>query len=368
MKSENESPVFQPEVHPSLWTDWRWQIAHRFTGLQDLKALMGEEFIRSSDFEACLERFRWTAPPFWAQKVIARGADSPLWKQTIPSAAELEEHPQLEEDPLGEDADSPLPGLVHRYPDRVLFLLTNRCAVYCRHCNRRRRTRNAERDASTAQIGRWLGYVSDHPEIREVILSGGDPLLWSDFRLNRLLKSLREIPTLEIIRISTRIPVVLPVRITNNLCRLLSRYHPLFVNIHVNHAEEISPEMMEACRRLCNHGIPLGSQTVLLKGINDDGDVLHDLFRNLLKLRIKPYALYHCDPVAGAAHFRTSIAAGRALMEEVIRRSSGLAVPHYIADAPGGAGKVPLASDYVVQTMEGRTRLRTPWGREIDYP
>lgn len=365
--SLHEGMTLWKEVSVATWTDWRWQMAHRLMNRNDLRIFVEDEDTSGEILTACLRRFRWAVTPFWADRLMRRERGDPLWAQAIPSAREGEERPHLKKDPLGEEKDSPVPGIVHRYPDRALMLLTNRCAVYCRHCNRRRRAAGPERDASSAEIERMIEYLQGHPEIREVILSGGDPLLWSDKRLEQLLMRLRRISTLEIIRISTRLPVVLPFRITPALCHLLKRGQPLYLHIHVNHPAELSDEMNVACGLLADAGIPLGSQTVLLKGVNDDVKVLQTLFLNLLRMRIKPYALYHCDPAQGTAHFRTTLTAGRALMEELMKNTSGLAIPHYIADAPDGAGKIPIARDYITASIPGGVLLKNLWGKEVTY-
>lgn len=349
------------------WHDWRWQMSRRLTTVDDLTMLFPDGIDNAGSLASCIERFRMAITPYFAGLIAERGPHSPLWKQAIPAAAELEEHSNLRRDPLDEERDSPTERLIHRYPDRALILLTDRCAVYCRHCNRRRLANGPERDASRAQLDRCLAYLKCHPEVREVILSGGDPFTWSDARLDDLLGQLRKISSVDVIRIGTRLPVVLPFRVTDDLCRVLRKHHPLYVNIHVNHSMELTPEMEEACERLIVAGVPLSSQTVLLKGINDDPLTLQSLFRRLLTFRIRPYCLYHCDPVQGIAHFRTSIARGRALMEFLMATTSGLAVPSYIVDAPGGAGKIPIVQDYVESTFPGGVILRSLKGQRVPY-
>ena len=365
--ASNRRPDRWPNASEDQWRDWRWQMAYRLTRLDDLIELIPGGMLDGERLASCAERFRLAITPFYAQLIRQHGPESPLWRQVVPSIAELEEHPHLTWDPLGEERDSPTGGLVHRYSDRILILLTDRCAVYCRFCNRRRLAQGPEGDASKKQLGRGLTYLKRHPEVREVILSGGDPLTWPDARLDDFLGQLRRIPSLEVIRIGTRMPVVLPFRVTESLCRVLQKHHPLYVNIHVNHPAELTPEMRTACERLIAAGIPLGSQTVLLRGINNDAAVLQDLFRRLLTFRIKPYCLYHCDPVQGTAHFRTSIAEGQAIMEYLMAHTSGLAVPNYIVDAPDGGGKIPIMPDYVEEVSEGNVILRNLKGRRLQY-
>ncbi len=258
-------------------------------------------------------------------------------------------------------------GLVHRYPDRVLLLVTDRCAMYCRHCTRRRFAGSREHDTSKTQLDRYIAYLTRHPEVRDVILSGGDPLTQTDARLEDFLLRLRSVPSVEIIRLGSRLPITLPYRITDELCRMLEKYHPLYMNIHVNHPDELTPEVRDACNRLTRAGIPLGSQTVLLKGINDDPNVLKKLFQKLLTFRIKPYYLYHCDPAQGTAHFRTPIARGMELIEYLLGHTSGLAVPTYVVDAPHGAGKIPIMPNYVLTNFPGGAVLRNFEGMLVRY-
>ena len=369
--NQKEAIILNPDKWPSVtsaqWRDWRWQMSQRLTTIDDLREVFSDGLQDNSLIASCISDFRMAITPYFARLIAAQGFNGSLWKQAVPDVAELVKRPHLKLDPLGEEKDSPLPGLVHRYRNRALLLLTDRCAVYCRHCNRRRKAAGIEQDATQEQIAGWLTYLTGHPEVREVILSGGDPLTLTNARLNDFLTQLRKIPTIEIIRIGSRTPVVLPFRITEDLCRILSRHHPLFLNIHVNHPAELTLEMKQACDRLVSAGIPLGSQTVLLKGINDDPNVLKILFSKLLTFRIKPYCLYHCDPARGTAHFRTTIAKGRAIMESLLADLSGLAVPHYVVDGPDGAGKVPVLPDYIEKTFAGGVILRSLQGRVVHY-
>jgi lysine 2,3-aminomutase len=286
----------------------------------------------------------------------------------IPSARECEEHDELTLDPLAESRDSPVAGLVHRYENRALLLVTNKCAVYCRYCNRRRCAQGGERDATILEMQNWLTYLKTHDEIEEVILSGGDPLTVNDEHLNSLLGALREVPNVKIVRICSRIPVVLPFRVTADLCALLKKHQPLYLNIHVNHPGELSEDMRRSCEMLADAGIPLGSQTVLLGGVNDAAPVLKALFARLLAYRIKPYSLYHADPVRGTAHFRIPLARGLEIMRTLIADLSGLAVPHYVLDAPHGLGKIPLLPETFLGENGAYVRLRSLVGEPIRYP
>jgi lysine 2,3-aminomutase len=354
-------------VPENQWLDWRWQMAQRIVSADDLGRTFPDTEVDEGVVESCTSRFRIALTPYYADLIARQGKDGPLWRQAVPSTSELDEVPGLASDPLGEEGDSPVEGLLHRYEDRALMLLTDRCGIYCRYCNRRRRARGAENDLSPQQVDRCIAYLKDHSAVREVILSGGDPLTWSDARLEDLLEKLRGLPSIEIIRIGSLMPVVLPYRVTEDLCRILKKYQPLFLNVHVNHPAELSPEMREACEKLADAGIPLGSQTVLLKGINDDPLILQQLFRKLLTFRIRPYSLYHADPVQGTEHFRTSIERGRAIMEYLTANTSGMAMPHYVLDAPGGLGKIPICTDYVEGRENGGVMLRSPEGERVSY-
>jgi len=362
-----ERPALWSSVPEEKWRDWRWQMAHRLTTVDDLRQVFPLNESETEELGRCLERFRMAIPPYFAELIAQDGPGGPLWKQAVVSSAELEERPALRVDPLNEEDDTPVHGLVHRYPDRVLLLLTDRCAMYCRHCTRRRFAGGRERDTSSAQIDRFVAYLQRHSEVRDVIISGGDPLTQTDAKLNDVLTRLREVPTVEIIRIGSRLPITLPFRVTDELCRTLERHHPLYINIHVNHPDELTPEVQEACDRLHRAGIPLGSQTVLLKGINDDPNVLKKLFQKLLTFRVRPYYLYHCDPAQGTGHFRTSIARGMELIEYLMGHTSGLAVPTYVVDAPHGAGKIPIMPNYVLTNFPGGAVLRNFEGMMVRY-
>jgi lysine 2,3-aminomutase len=277
---------------------------------------------------------------------LIRFPGDPIWKQCIPDAKELEED-NLPLDPLNEEADSPVPSITHRYPDRVLFLTTSQCSMYCRFCTRKRKVGDSGK-ISMKYIQTGLDYIAAHPEIRDVILSGGDPLMLTDSNLEKILAGLRAIPHVEIIRIGTKMPCVLPMRITSKLTKMLRKYHPLYVNTHFNHPWECTAEAKKACEMLADAGIPVGNQAVLMKGVNDDPDVMLELMRKLLVMRVKPYYLYQADITKGANHFRTPVSVGLDIMDKLRGHTSGLAIPAYVIDAPGGGGKIPLLPQYVL--------------------
>jgi len=294
--------------------------------------------------------------------------DCPIRRQVIPRIEETLTAPWEMSDPCGEDSDSPVPGLVHRYPDRVLFLVTDRCAAYCRYCTRSRLVSNASGYDFHPEFDRQIEYIQRHEEIRDVLLSGGDPLLLSDSKLELLLSRLRAIPHLEFLRIGTRIPVFLPQRITPELCAILRRVHPLFISVHSNHPRELTVEVREALGRLADAWIPLGNQSVLLRGVNDEVEVMRAHLHKLLMCRVKPYYLYQCDLISGSSHLRASVRQGIRLIESLRGHTSGYAVPQYVIDAPGGGGKVPVNPEYVLSHDNDRVVIRNFEGRVFEYP
>ena len=297
---------------------------------------------------------------------LIQSVNDPLWQQAVPSPIELEPSVCVA-DPLAEENLSPVPNLVHKYPDRVLFLIHSECAMYCRFCTRKRKVGTEKMVISNESIEAGIGYIREHPQVREVLLSGGDPLLLSDERLDTILTRLRSIPTLEVIRIGTRIPCTLPMRVTRQLAAMLKKHHPLYINTHFNHPRELTPEAALACARLADAGIPLGCQTVLLKGINDNPDTLKKLFTGLLRMRVKPYYLFQGDLTQGTNHFRTSTSSGIAIMRQLIGTISGMAVPTYALDAPDGKGKIPLTPDYILSRGE-QLSFRNYCGKLCTYP
>ncbi len=339
---------FYPQVADAQWNDWRWQLKNRITSYKDLGAMLdlsAEELAAASDGAP----LPLAITPYYLSLFHDEGPDHGVRRTIVPTGFERLVSPGEAEDPLGEDCHSPVPGLVHRYPDRVLFLTTDFCAAYCRYCTRSRRV--GKRACSSGNRKHWdaaIDYIARTPTVRDVLLSGGDPLTLSDAALDYLLGRVRAIPHVEIVRLGTKAPMVLPQRITPQLTRVLRRYHPLMISVHCAHPGELSPESAEAFKRLADAGIPLGSQTVLLKGVNDDVPTLKSLMHGLLKNRVRPYYLYHCDPVQGTAHFRTSVAKGVEMIEGLRGHTSGYAIPTFVVDAPGGGGKIPVNPDYIV--------------------
>ena len=277
---------------------------------------------------------------------LIRYPGDPIWRQCIPDAIELQDE-HASEDPLNEEGDSPVKSITHRYPDRVLFLITSQCSMYCRFCTRKRKVSDSTK-INSKYIQDGLAYIAAHPEVRDVIISGGDPLMVTDYALERVLAGLREIPHVEIIRIGTKMPCVLPQRITPKLCKMLKKYHPLYINTHFNHPWECTPEATRACSLLADAGIPLGNQAVLMKGVNDDPDIMLELHRKLLQMSVKPYYIYQADLTKGTNHFRTPVRVGLEIMDKLRGHTSGLAIPYYVIDAPGGGGKIPLLPQYVL--------------------
>lgn len=335
---------------PSDWNDWRWQLRSRIKSLSDLERV----FRLSEEERSAVARHSGSLPvgitPYYASLLDRENQEDGLRRTHIPVGQEYIRAPGEADDPLGEDHDAAVPGLVHRYPDRVLFLATGFCSTYCRYCTRSRMVGDAggEHSFSRRQWDQAFAYLEAHPEIRDVLISGGDALTLSDDKLDFLLARLRSIKHIEFIRIGTKVPIVLPMRVTRALVRVLRKYHPLWMSIHVTHPSELTPEATQALTRLADAGIPLGSQTVLLKGINDDVAVMRNLMHGLLMRRVKPYYLYQCDPITGSAHFRTTVDKGIEIIEGLRGHTTGYAVPQYVIDAPGGGGKVPLLPEYVV--------------------
>lgn len=297
---------------------------------------------------------------------LIKSKNDPIWKQCVPSIEELDDIEGLE-DPLHEEADSPVPGLTHRYPDRVLLLISSECAMYCRFCTRKRKVGTNKMVINKSQILKGIEYIKKHVEIRDVILSGGDPLLLSDELLHGILSRLRRIPHLEIIRIGTRVPCTLPQRITKNLCNILKKFHPIYINTHFNHPNEITRESRKACTMLADVGIPLGNQSVLLKGVNDDPDSLKLLYQKLLTMRVKPYYLFQADYVKGSNHFRTPIKSGLDIIKGLRGHTSGLAVPHFVIDTPGGGGKIAIIPKCIVELTEDRILLENYESKVFEY-
>ena len=356
------------DVAPSDWNDWRWQLRHRITTLETLETLLP---LTTEEREGTLlagKKLALGITPYFFNLINRSDPHCPIRRQVIPRVEETAVAPWELTDPCGEDERMPVPGLVHRYVDRVLFLVTDRCASYCRYCTRSRVVsgvgeRQLETDFSAA-----IEYIRRHAEVRDVLLSGGDPLLLSDERLEHLLAELRAIPHVEILRIGSRVPVFLPQRITPELCAMLKQFHPLWMSIHTNHPREATTEMAAACGRLADAGIPLGNQTVLLRGVNDDPVVMKSLMHKLLVMRVRPYYIYQCDLVRGTDHLRTSVRQGIKIMESLRGHTTGYAVPEYVIDAPGGGGKIPVGPVTVAAHDKQRVLIRNHEGELYEYP
>lgn len=324
------------------WHDWRWQFHHRVTSMTEFAAIFNKPGLRPDRLRPVLAIYPMAITPYYLSLINEEDASDPLALQCIPDIREIEFSADCSADPLNEEGSMPAPELIHRYPDRALALVSKTCAIYCRHCNRKRSWKAGQATPLKLRLQRMVSYVAESPGIREVILSGGDPLSYDDSKLEMILSSFAAIPHVEVMRIGSRMPVVLPMRITKNLCRILRRYRPLWFNTQFNHPVEITPEAKRACQMLLEAGIPVSNQSVLLKGVNDSPAVMRNLLHGLQNISIRPYYLFHCEPVEGCGHFRTGIRTGVAMMEELRRHCSGLALPQYVADLPGEAGKVPL--------------------------
>lgn len=345
-----------PQATANQWNDWRWQLRHRITTLAGLEGIVDLSPREREALRPGKNMLPFAVTPYYASLLDKGDTRQPLRRCVIPT---MDEHTVLaceEGDPFSEEHDSPVPGIVHRYPDRVLFLVTDYCSTYCRYCTRSRRVGKKELAQGPSHWKPALDYIARNAHIRDVLISGGDPLTMADHALEYLLQRLRAISHVEIIRIGTKVPMVLPQRITTRLVQMLRRYHPLFISIHCTLAEELTSESALACTRLADAGIPLGGQTVLLKGVNDTIPALTSLFQGLLRNRIRPYYLYQCDQVVGTAHFRTRVDAGLELIRGLRGHTSGYAIPHYVIDLPGGGGKTPLCPEYF-QGRDGRDLL-----------
>lgn len=346
------------DVPAEQWNDWNWQAKNRIKNLADLKKYISLTPDEEQGLERCLSMFRMAVTPYYLSLIDLNDPYDPIRKQAIPSSEELYFAPEESADSLHEDTDSPVKGLTHRYPDRVLFLITDRCAAYCRHCTRRRFVGQTDNAMPKEQIDACIDYIRQHPEVRDVLLSGGDVFMQSDEMLEYVISNLRKIEHVEIIRLGTRVPVVMPQRVTQQLCDMLKKYHPIWVNVHFNHPNEITPESAAACARLADAGIPLGNQSVLLAGVNDCVHVMKKLVNDLVKIRVRPYYIYVCDLSLGLSHFRTPVSKGIEIIEGLRGHTSGYCVPTFVVDAPGGGGKVPVMPNYVLSQTPDKVILR----------
>ncbi|MCC7013182.1 MAG: KamA family radical SAM protein [Planctomycetes bacterium] len=356
-----------PQASDAEWNDWRWQFKNRITTLDELERHLAIPEAERKMRAEVLSDFRMGITPYYLSLIDADDPADPILRQVVPLADEFYFRAVGEEDPLGEEKYSPVPGITHRYPDRVLMVISNNCAIYCRYCTRKRTM--YEGATPDVEIDAMVDYIARTPQVRDVVVSGGDPLNYSNQKLESILAKLRAIPHLEIIRIGSRVPVALPQRIDDELVAMLQRYHPLWINVHFNHPRELTPDAARACDKLLRAGIPLNNQAVLLKGVNDSVETIKSLCHGLMKMRVRPYYLYQCDPVRGAEHFRTPIAKGIEIIEGLRGHTSGLCVPTYVVDAPGGGGKIPVQPDYLLRYDEraGRAVLRNFQDKIYEY-
>jgi lysine 2,3-aminomutase len=353
-------------IPASDWEDVRWQLKHLVRTVDQLAELLGLSETERSSLRRLQQNFRFAISPYYFSLIDSDDPADPIRRMIVPSSAE--ETGEGQDDPLAERADQVAPGLTHRYPDRVLFVVTSFCSSYCRFCIRKRNWKTSDAASTRAEIDEAVAYLGAHEEVRDVLISGGDPLTLPLDQLDYLLTQIRSVPHIELVRIGSREPVMLPMRITDKLLRLLDKHSPLWINTHFNHPREITPEAAEACERLARLGIPLGNQTVLLAGVNDDVDTIKELVHGLLRIRVRPYYLYQCDAVVGAAHLRTSVWKGIEIMEALRGHTTGLAVPTFVVDAPGGGGKIPLMPNYLLSASPDRLVLRNYEGALFSYP
>jgi len=354
--TSKKAPAFA-DIPDVKWFDWRWQLSNRINTVDEF-----EKVIHLTDGErkalSTPNLFRVDITPYFISLIDPHDPDDPIRKQVVPELSELTPFTAMMKDSLAEDRHSPVPGLVHRYPDRVLMLVTTQCASYCRYCTRSRIVGDPAETFSHADFELQLEYIKRTPQVRDVLLSGGDPLVLAPKILEEILSRLRQIPHVEIVRIGSRVPVFLPMRITDELTQMLQKYHPLWMNIHVNHPNEITAELADACDRLTRAGIPLGNQTVLMAGVNDNVHIQRNLVHSLVRIRVRPYYLFQCDLVEGAGHIRTPVAKGIEIMEGLRGHTSGFAVPQYMIDAPGGGGKIPVSPSYLISMSDHKIVLR----------
>jgi lysine 2,3-aminomutase len=349
------------------WQDWTWQLKNRITTLEQIESFMTLTPEERRGVAYAGKKLALAITPYFFNLIDHGNPHCPIRKQVIPREGEMYVAAEEQLDSLGEDEHSPVPGLVHRYPDRVLFLVTDRCAAYCRYCTRSRLVSNAQDYNFHPEYEQGLRYIESHPEVRDVLLSGGDPLLLSDRKLEHLLSRLRAIKHVEFIRIGSRIPVFLPQRITPELCEIFKRYGPIWMSIHVNHPKEATAELRDACERLSFAGVPLGNQSVLLAGVNDDPDVMQALVHRLLRMRVRPYYLYQMDLITGGSHFKVDVRRGIEIIRSLRGHTTGYAIPQYVIDAPGGGGKVPINPDYVEEITDEAIVVRNYEGRRFRY-
>ena len=356
--AESRRKQLFPEVTDEQWNDWKWQVKNRIETLEDLKKYVKLTAEEEEGVRKTLSTLRMAITPYYLSLIDPNDPHDPVRRQCIPTALETHQAAADLLDPLHEDEDSPTPGLTHRYPDRVLFLITDMCSMYCRHCTRRRFAGQTDNECGPDRIEKALEYIEKTESVRDVLLSGGDALMVSDKKLEYIISRLRQIPHVEIVRLGTRTPVVCPQRITPELCDMLKKYHPVWINTHFNHPNEVTAESRRACEMLANAGIPLGNQSVLLRGVNDCVHVMKNLVHELVKMRVRPYYIYQCDLSMGLEHFRTPVSKGIEIIEGLRGHTRGFCIPTFVVDAPGGGGKTPVMPQYVISQAPGKVVLR----------
>ena len=366
-QKENRVISFFKDATPMDWEDWAWQMRNRISTKEVLSKIITMTPDEEKGVDGSGKKLTMSIPPYFASLMDPENPMCPIRLQCVPREDELKKSEYEMEDPCGEDKDSPVKGLVHRYPDRALFLVSDACAMYCRFCTRSRMVGNSRHTVRPSGFDAVYDYIRSNKKIRDVLISGGDPLLLSDEMLDTIIGTLKAIPHVELVRIGTRIPVTMPQRITTELIKVLKKHSPLWMSLHFNHPKEISKRVKFACELLADNGIPLGSQTVLLKDINDKPHIMKKLMHELLKIRVRPYYIYQCDPIMGSSHFRTPISAGMNIIEKLRGHTTGYAVPTYVIDGPGGGGKIPVAPEYVVSRENGAYTLRNYAGGTYTY-
>ncbi|MBC2607984.1 KamA family radical SAM protein [Pelagicoccus albus] len=355
-------------VPESDWNNWTWQLKNRITSLEQLEKYMELTPEERAGCEHANTKLAMAITPYFFNLIDRDDPNCPIRKQVIPREGEMTVGAEEMLDPVGEDGHSPVPGLVHRYPDRVLFLVTDRCAAYCRYCTRSRLVSNAQDYNFHPEFEAGLKYIEEHPEVRDVLLSGGDPLLMSDKKIDYLLGRLRAIEHVEFIRIGSRIPVFLPQRITPELCEIFKKHGPIWMSIHTNHPRECTQTLKDACERLSFAGVPLGNQSVLLKDVNDDADIMKALVHRLVRMRVRPYYIYQCDLITGSAHLRANVCKGIEIMKQLRGHTTGYSVPQFVIDAPGGGGKVPINPQYITKIDDEAIHFKNFEGKLYRYP
>lgn len=366
--NDNVFSLFGIEPDNPIWMDWKWQYKNRITRIDELAKVVSLCEKDKQDISICLNRFRMAITPYYASLMDPENSQCPIRMQAIPTINETYKLPWEMEDPLNEEFDSPVKNIVHRYPDRVLFLVTRKCAMYCRHCTRRRVVGEEDFAISETEIAVAINYIAQTSEIRDVLISGGDPLIMGDTYLEGIISKLRSIDHVEIIRIGTRVPVVLPMRITPALLAMLKKYQPIWINTHFNHLLELTAESLKACSDIVDSGIPLGNQSVLLRNINDNTETIKELLLKLVKARIRPYYLYQCDLSEGLGHFRTKVDTGIEIIRNLTGTISGYAIPKFVIDAPNGGGKIPINPEYIITRDDEKIVMRNYKGLIYTYP